>query len=1286
MKPEKLIISAFGPYAAETEVDFTKLGDGGLYLITGDTGAGKTTIFDAITFALFGEASGAVREAGMFQSKYAKAGTPTFVELTFLSHGKRYRVRRNPEYVRPKERGQGVTTQAARAELYFYDGRQPVTKTGEVTRAVEQILGFNYGQFTQIAMIAQGDFQKLLLADTAERGKIFRQLFHTEIFSDLQNRLREEKNACDAEYREIRRSIAQSLDGADCSGEPDLEERLSELRKVKFEGQVEAGLELLKALTERGNGRLKNLDARLEELDGQIREQAAYMEKVRQNGKRKKELEERKKEREQFLPVLQAAAGAWEEAKRSGDAVPELDRVIQECTEWERQYGSLEQDQSRLAEMDRSREEEAGGLECLLKRQAELDQELLAEKREIRSLSEADGERERLLGRQTGLQNRRNGLEGKFSQWKEVRERLAGNRERLSRLLEQEAGERERKDVLEQSLLEMEGAEAMEQAMVHEAERCTEQRRKLDLLDRGIRDGKERLRRAEDSWKQAGGQWKAAQADQSALKETGRRLHETELSLAAWKQEELRLTERLASVKQFYGRMERLDAMFQELERAQKEYEQAAAVHGRVQAELGIMEQLFYDAQAGLLARNLTEGEKCPVCGSVHHPEPARLLTGAPEKPELDRKKKEADRVRQAMIEASAAAMQGGLRLREEEESLRAEAGELFGMAMSCEDREWRTFFQSRAAAEIKAAETALDAGKEQAGAMIQLLEQKSRVEQENARLEITLPELQKAEERAREAVTAAETALSGLCDQRKSFLEELGLPDDGEAFEELSRRCREKTDVLLKAREETACYRRLREERLELQKRLEAVQRELAEKQQEESAGMGRMEALEDQIQAELALSGAGAGLKPGKAIENGWAAEETDQGGGWTKGELAPEDGRTGGEEAGERKNMDWIRRLENELEELDAALSKIQAELEVNRKKLLRREQLEKAAEETERLSGDCQKQAGDKMLLLARMDAERAGLLGSIEEKKAVLGALTREENRRKGEEAREKKRAVSEQTAEAERAYLECMQKDAGLREAITALEGQTDPMVTESEADAAEALGQKEREREEAREERTRQYAEYENNRRIYDAVLKSRDAMVKAERRYIWVKALSDTANGNLAQKHKIELETYVQMAYFDRILRKANVRLMTMTGGQYELVRKKDQDTRQGKVGLDLNVTDHYNGSQRSVKTLSGGESFMASLSLALGLSDEIQARAGGIQLDAMFVDEGFGSLDEEALNQAVKVLNGLAGGNRMVGIISHVAELKERIDRKIVVKKDRTGGGGGSRIEVG
>ena len=155
--------------------------------------------------------------------------------------------------------------------------------------------------------------------------------------------------------------------------------------------------------------------------------------------------------------------------------------------------------------------------------------------------------------------------------------------------------------------------------------------------------------------------------------------------------------------------------------------------------------------------------------------------------------------------------------------------------------------------------------------------------------------------------------------------------------------------------------------------------------------------------------------------------------------------------------------------------------------------------------------------------------------------------------------------------------------------------------------------------------------------------------------------------------------------MAYFDRILRKANLRFLTMSGGQYELKRQEDGANKKEKAGLDLNVIDHYNGTERSVRTLSGGESFQASLSLALGLSDEIQSYAGGIQLDAMFVDEGFGSLDEESLNQAVKALEGLAGGNCMVGIISHVLELKERIEKKIVVTKNRSRDGVGSTAVI-
>ena len=150
--------------------------------------------------------------------------------------------------------------------------------------------------------------------------------------------------------------------------------------------------------------------------------------------------------------------------------------------------------------------------------------------------------------------------------------------------------------------------------------------------------------------------------------------------------------------------------------------------------------------------------------------------------------------------------------------------------------------------------------------------------------------------------------------------------------------------------------------------------------------------------------------------------------------------------------------------------------------------------------------------------------------------------------------------------------------------------------------------------------------------------------------------------------------------MNYLDAILVHANTRLMQMTAGQYELERVGAENQR-SQSGLDLGVIDHYNG-RRSVKTLSGGESFKASLALALGLSDEVQSAAGGIRLDTLFLDEGFGSLDDESLEQAIRVLAGLTEGDRLVGIISHVAALKERIDKQVVVKKARSGG---STVEV-
>ena len=182
--------------------------------------------------------------------------------------------------------------------------------------------------------------------------------------------------------------------------------------------------------------------------------------------------------------------------------------------------------------------------------------------------------------------------------------------------------------------------------------------------------------------------------------------------------------------------------------------------------------------------------------------------------------------------------------------------------------------------------------------------------------------------------------------------------------------------------------------------------------------------------------------------------------------------------------------------------------------------------------------------------------------------------------------------------------------------------------------------------------------------------------ARTQLEQRWQWVSALAATAGGTLTSKQKIKLEAYIQMNYLDRILRHANTRLMQMTAGQYELERIGAENQR-SQSGLDLGIIDHYNGTRRSVKTLSGGESFKASLALALGLSDEVQSAAGGIRLDTLFLDEGFGSLDDESLEQAMRVLAGLTEGDRLVGIISHVGALKDRIDRQVVVRKARTGG---------
>ena len=250
MRPLKLTLSAFGPYAAQTVLPLEKLGKGGLYLVTGDTGAGTTTLFDAITYALYDRSSGGVREGAMLRSKYADPATPTFVELEFEVRGQRHTVRRNPEYPRPKARGEGFTTEKADATLTFADGRPPVTRAKEVTAAVIELIGLDYNQFSQIAMIAQGQFTRLLNATTEERSRIFRKLFRTQRYQQLQDALSAQSTALSAQRTAQSVRLGQILASVSCAPDDPEAEALAALSEQTLPDVVEEQLQNLLARQE----------------------------------------------------------------------------------------------------------------------------------------------------------------------------------------------------------------------------------------------------------------------------------------------------------------------------------------------------------------------------------------------------------------------------------------------------------------------------------------------------------------------------------------------------------------------------------------------------------------------------------------------------------------------------------------------------------------------------------------------------------------------------------------------------------------------------------------------------------------------------------------------------------------------------------------------------------------------------------------------------------------------------------------------------------------------------
>ncbi|MBR1885969.1 MAG: hypothetical protein IJ812_06140, partial [Schwartzia sp.] len=372
----------------------------------------------------------------------------------------------------------------------------------------------------------------------------------------------------------------------------------------------------------------------------------------------------------------------------------------------------------------------------------------------------------------------------------------------------------------------------------------------------------------------------------------------------------------------------------------------------------------------------------------------------------------------------------------------------------------------------------------------------------------------------------------------------------------------------------------------------------------------------------------------------------------------------------------------RLPQTLAGLDAEIVAVGKRLREKEREAKRKAALEKSIPQDEKAGAEADAKLAEAGAKRAAAETARTAAEQAAKELSAKLRFPTKKEAEARMASLRkeyEKRQNEKKRAEDAMRATEKTLQELAGRIETLhqtlaEAPQEDLGKLREENTAKAAERRGLEERQK--------TLHTRLEKNRGTLAGLKKEAARLAEAETRYTWLKALADTLTGQISGKEKVMLETYVQMRYFERIISRANVRLLVMSGGQYELKRRVAATSNKTQSGLELDVVDHYNGSVRSVESLSGGESFKASLSLALGLADEIQSSAGGVELDTMFVDEGFGSLDDESLEQAMRALASLSEGHRLVGIISHVGALKERIDKKIIVKKAREQG---SRVRI-
>ena len=1050
MRPVRLTMSAFGSYAGVQEIDFTKI-HSGLFLITGDTGAGKTTIFDAIMYALYDRTSGGRRDGNMMRSQYASEDTDTYVEYVFSYRGQEYSVRRNPEYLRVGKRRKAdgslrYVKETAKVSLLLPDGREYQGKKRETDQKIQEIIGLDAGQFTQIAMIAQGDYLRLLHASSRERKEIFSKIFDTGVYRQVQTRLKEENDRMAAALEDGRKLIAHEL--GDVQMSPEREEEWQALLTWPETGAEQIEEALSGFLTEQEKA-LEGMARQKKEKDQAER---SLEEKLRQAEETNRQIALLEKEREALSLLLSRK-----------EEQEELEKRLSLAQKAEKTEPAQRNFQERKKELDAGR-----------KRQEEREEALaLLQKNVQTAVREAEEERKRHDARFPGLQEELVKLQSDLPLFEQCKKARAEQEEAVRR--EAQAGKR-RKEAKQQ------------------LETLKKEQERLETTAGGADALKLRL--------------------EGLTRQKERLLHLAQ-QLLEWKK----------TVQKREEKMREAEAALQELARRDRAYAER--------------NQAFLAAQAGLMAEKLTEGSPCPVCGSIHHPAPAPLAESAVTQEAVEQAKQERD---------------------EAEQRSRRIAGESAGLVESCRR-------------------------------------------------------------------------------QRLSMEQELGVLMQEEAGEALSwEDCGEEAfgeRVTAWGRDShAACMENIRQ----VQKRLEEAQQAgmlLEEKKQEKT----RTEENREKAEAQK---------------------EEADR----------------------------LLLEMREKLAAAKSALEQIRKRLPGQTEEEAR-DALARLTEEKKRLEEGLS-QAEERKNTLLQQEKEQAGALQAAEEnaerlKKALEAAAIAWENSWKeqgfdSEEACLQARATVEDMEEWKRTRTAYDQELLRSRERTAQLEKQlagqerTAAGVLQALADSRETCRQ---EREKLEADSGQLTAVWGRNRKALENLKRLWKGQEEQEKEYRLLRHLFQTANGRLSGTAGLDFQTWVQRQYFQRMIQAANRRLNVMADGQFLLqCRSLDALGKQGEVGLDLDVYSMVTGKVRDVKTLSGGESFLTALAMALGMADVIQSTAGYVQIDAMFIDEGFGSLDEESRMRAIRILQDLAGGKRLIGIISHVQELKSQIDRKLIVKKDEKG----------